>query len=174
MPGQLYTLDGRAPKVHETAWVAPNAVLVGAVEIGPGASVWYNCVLRGDNEPIVIGEKANIQDGTVMHSDPGQPVTIGARVTVGHMCLIHACTLEDDAFVGMNSTVMNLCVIEARGMLAAGALLSPNKRIRKGELWSGIPAKMWKELDDKQLAANARTPESYFRRSRKYMEQFGW
>lgn len=173
MPGIIHTVKGITPQVDPTAWIAPTAVLIGDVHIGPGASVWYGCVLRGDNEPIKVGEKANIQDGTVIHSDPGQPVLIGARATVGHMGLIHACVLEDEAFVGMNATVMNGCVVEGGGMVAACALLSPGKRVGKGELWSGVPAKLWKEVSEAQAAANTRTAESYFKRSRMYMEQVG-
>ena len=133
----LIPFEGRGPVVDPSAFVAPSATLIGQVEIGPQASIWYGCTLRGDGNLIRVGARSNIQDGSVVHVDPprpggpeqGYPALIGEDVLIGHMAMIHGCVLEDRAFVGLSSTVMNGCVIESDGMLAASALLSPGKRI---------------------------------------------
>jgi len=119
--GPLYTFEGKTPVVHPRAWVAPTAAVIGDVEIAEEASIWYHCVLRGDTNIIRIGPRTNIQDGTIVHVNAGRQSTIiGADVTVGHAAIIHACRLEDRAFVGMGATVLDDAVIEAGGVLAAG------------------------------------------------------
>jgi len=120
--GPLYTLDGVAPRVHPTAFIAPNAAVIGDVEIGPESGVWFGCVVRGDTNKIRIGARSNIQDGTIVHVDDASSTTIGDDVTIGHGAIIHGCTLRDRAFVGMGSTVLDLAVIEeeGRGKLCAG------------------------------------------------------
>ena len=129
--------------MHPTAFIAETAILIGDVEVGEGASIWYHCVLRGDTNYIRVGARANVQDGTIVHVNRKTfPAIIGADVTIGHAAIIHACTLEDRAFVGMGATVLDGAVIEEGGMLAAGALLTPNKRIGRGELWQGSPARL--------------------------------
>lgn len=160
---------GMLPRIHPTAFIAPGAVIVGDVEIGPETSVWFGCVIRGDVNKIRIGARANIQDGTVIHvasgdqparmgpgSAPppwqGHPTMIGDDVTVGHMALLHACTLETRAFVGMKAAVMDGATVQSEGMLAAGALLTPGKTVRKGELWAGSPAKFWRNLSPEDIA----------------------
>ena len=158
---QLIAFEGMAPRVDPAAFVAPGARLIGDVELGPEASVWYNCVLRGDMNRIRIGARSNVQDGTVIHVDPprpggpaqGFPCTIGEEVLIGHIAMVHGCTLEDRAFVGLGAIVMDGCVIESDAMLAAGAMLTQGKRIPSGQLWAGRPAKYVRDLRPEDLAA---------------------
>ncbi|AUW57194.1 gamma carbonic anhydrase family protein [Sphingobium sp. SCG-1] len=158
-PGaSIIALNGIAPRIHETAFIAPGCRIIGDVEIGEGASIWYNCVIRGDINQVKIGARTNIQDGTVIHCDSdkdgsgGFPTIIGADVLVGHMVMLHGCTLEDRAFAGLGTIVMDGCVIESDGMLAAGALLTPGKRLPSRQLWSGRPAKFMRDLTDEAVA----------------------
>jgi carbonic anhydrase/acetyltransferase-like protein (isoleucine patch superfamily) len=149
----IVRFEGKIPAIDPTAFVAPDATLLGRVEIGAQSSVWYRCVLRGDEGPIVVGRRCNIQDGTVIHvAGEALPTTIGDDVAIGHMALIHACTLESGAFVGMRAVVMDGAVVEGGGVLAAGALLTPGKRLPAGELWAGQPARFLRRLNDKDRA----------------------
>ena len=128
-------------------FIAPTASIIGDVEIGQGSSVWYNCVLRGDLNEIRVGENTNIQDGTIVHVDSRSHGTyIGSRVTIGHLALIHACTIEDDAMIGMQATVMDGAVIESGALVAACALVPPGKRVLKGQLWAGSPASYMRDV----------------------------
>lgn len=142
---------GRTPRIHETAFIAPGARLIGDVEIGPRASIWYNCVLRGDLNRIVVGAGSNVQDGTVVHVEDDLPVVIGSDVLIGHMAILHGCVVEDRGFVGMGSVVMDGSRIAAAGMLAAGALLPPRKLVASAELWAGRPARPVRALTPAQL-----------------------
>ncbi len=161
------------PKIAPDAFVAPGAAVVGDVEIGGEASVWFNCTIRGDEEQVRIGPRTNIQDGTVIHvHSEKQGTYIGANVTIGHMVLLHACTLEDGAYVGMGAQVMNEAVIESGAMLAAGALLTQNKRIPRGELWAGRPATLMRKLTGEDIIWFAHTIDSYAERGRKYRLQY--
>ena len=147
--GPLFSFEGNAPQVGADAFVAPTAAVIGRVEIGPQSGVWFHCVLRGDTNFIRIGARSNIQDGTIIHVNAGTlPTIIGDDVTVGHGCIIHACTLKDRAFVGMGATVLDGATIEEGGMLAAGGLLTPGKVIGKGEIWNGSPARLWRVMSD--------------------------
>ena len=163
---------GITPKIHPDAFIAENAVIIGDVEIGAGSSIWYGCVLRGDGNWIRIGKNTNIQDGTIVHvnHDPkgdyretggGMPCYIGDDVTVGHLALLHACTIESGAFIGMRSVVMDLAVVEGGAMVAAGALVTPRKRVAKGELWGGNPAKRLRELKPEDMEVFAHIGQSY-------------
>ncbi|MGE0152834.1 MAG: gamma carbonic anhydrase family protein [Reyranellaceae bacterium] len=152
MSGLLVPFLNHKPIVHQTAFIAPNATLIGEVEIGAHASIWYSCVLRGDGPGIKIGENTNIQDGTVIHVSSGrQGTVVGRNVTVGHLALLHACTVQDDSFIGMHSTVLDGVVVETGAMVAAGAVVTPGKVVRKGELWAGNPAKMIREIRETDL-----------------------
>lgn len=161
--GPLYSLDGVAPRVHPSAFIAPNAAIIGDVEICEGASVWFSCVLRGDTNLIRIGPRSNIQDGSVLHVNPGEGMgcLIGADCTVGHMAIVHAATLEDGAFVAMSATVLDGARIARGGVLAAGAVLTPGKRIGEGELWTGTPAKFARVLGEDERARFAMTAPAY-------------
>lgn len=155
----LIPFAGRRPCIDASAFVAPGAQLIGDIEIGPEASIWYNCVLRGDVNGIRIGARTNIQDGTVVHVDSpkpgreaGHPTLIGDDVLIGHLAMVHGCLLHDRAFVGLGSIVMDGCEIESDAMLAAGAMLTPGKRIPTGQLWAGRPAKYVRDLFPDELA----------------------
>lgn len=158
MPGLIRPFRGVVPKIDPIAFVAETAAVIGDVEIGPGASVWYGCVLRGDINAIRVGRNTNIQDGTVVHvnhdrvGDGGMPTHIGDDVTIGHMALIHACTLQDRAFIGMGAVVMDGAVVETGAMVAAGALVTPRKVVRAGELWAGRPARFLRTLREAEAA----------------------
>ena len=142
----------------------------GRVSGGPGSSIWLGCQLRGDVNIIRIGEKVNLQDGSVIHvSSKGQGTLVGDRCTIGHMVLLHDCILEDDSFVGMNACVMDGAVVESYGMVAAGALVTPGKRIPTGELWGGRPAKFMRRLTDAEHAEIDRLANLYFDLSRDYL-----
>lgn len=152
--GFLYALGGLAPQIHPTAWVAPTAVLIGDVRLGPGVNIWFNCVLRADTNPIIIGARTNIQDGTIIHVDHGENFTdIGEDVTVGHAAIIHACKLRHRAFIGMGATVLDGAIVEEAGMLGARGLLGPGKIIGKQELWTGMPARLLRVMSDEEREA---------------------
>lgn len=159
----IFELDGARPKIHPTAWVAPSAVLIGAVTLEDHASVWFNCTLRADTNSITIGARSNIQDGTIIHVNPGAryAARIGADVTVGHAAIIHACTLEDGAFVAMGAIVLDGAIICTGGLLAAHSTLPPGKRIGPNELWMGTPAKLVRIMDEAERARHAATVPHY-------------
>lgn len=157
----IIELGGKRPRIHDSAFVAPGCRLIGDIEIGPDASIWYNCVIRADVNHIRIGARTNIQDGTVIHcdsprapGDAGSPTLIGDDVLIGHMAMIHGCVLEDRAFVGLGAIIMDKAWIEGDGMLAAGAMLTPGKRIAARELWGGRPARLMRALSDAEVAMN--------------------
>lgn len=158
----LLPYQGLLPRLGERVFIATNAVVIGDVEIGADSSIWFGCVVRGDVNEVRIGERTNLQDGTVVHvAKEGQGTYIGSDITVGHMALLHACTLEDGAFVGMRATIMDDCLIERGGMLAAGALLTPGKRVRAGELWAGMPAKKIRDLNEHDRQQMAKLSPRY-------------
>jgi gamma-carbonic anhydrase len=167
----IIPFEGRHPRIAPDAFIAPGAVIIGDVEIGPKASIWYGCVLRGDSNSIRVGAETNIQDGTVIHvNDPpegtergthGFATDIGARVTIGHMALIHACTLADGSFVSMRAAVIDGAYVETGAMVAAGALVTPNKRVKRGELWAGGPAKLMRALSPADIEGFADTVRHY-------------
>lgn len=160
-PGvNIIPIHGKAPQIHDTAFIAPGCTIIGDVTIGAGSSVWYNCVLRADVSRIVIGERTNIQDGSVLHCDPprpgdpdGSPLIIGDDVLIGHMAMVHGCTIHDRGFVGLGAIAMNKSVIGSDAMLAAGAMLTEGKVMEPRMLWAGRPAKPMKELSEAAIAA---------------------
>src|SRR5207244_6230589 len=136
-----YGIDGAEPQLFEGAWAAPSADLIGDVRLAARASVWFGAVIRADNTPIVIGEDSNIQDGAIGHSDPGFPLTVGARVTVGHQAILHGCTIADDCLIGLGARILNGAVIESECIVGAGALITEGKRFERGSLIVGAPAR---------------------------------
>lgn len=155
----IVPIHGKSPRIHETAFIAPGCTIVGDVTIGADSSVWYNCVLRADVSRIVIGERTNIQDGSVLHCDPerpgdpeGSPLIIGDDVLVGHMVMLHGCRIADRGFVGLGAIAMNKAVIGPDAMLAAGAMLTEGKVMEARELWGGRPARKMRDLDDMAVA----------------------
>lgn len=165
---------GVSPTIDPRAFVAETAAVIGAVTIAADASIWYGCVLRGDVNTITIGARTNVQDGTIIHcnrdrdGDGGMATRIGADITIGHMALLHACTLEDGCFIGMRSVVMDGAVVESGGMVAAGAVVTPHKVVREGELWAGMPAKMLRPLSAGELAGFKDQAEHYVELSKSY------
>jgi gamma-carbonic anhydrase len=165
----LYRLGDAQPSIDPSAWIAPTAAVIGDVRIGADSGVWFHCVLRGDANFIQIGKRTNIQDGTIVHVDPGEFATlIGDDVTIGHACIIHGCRLEDTAFVGMGATVMNGCVIESGGVLGAGGLLTAGRRVGAGELWTGAPAKLRRVLTEEERAEFLSTAPHYVRNAARF------
>lgn len=149
-PGLILPYKGRLPTIHDSAFIAPNAVIIGDVEIGANTGIWFNCVVRGDMNEIRIGANTNIQDGTIIHVDSRTyPTRIGDSITVGHMCLLHACTLEDGCMVGMQATVMDGAVVEHGALVAAGSLVPPGKKVSAGEVWAGSPARRLRQVGDR-------------------------
>lgn len=168
----ILSFGDRHPVIAPDAFVAPNATVIGDTEIGAGSSIWFGCVLRGDVNSIRVGAGSNIQDGSIVHVTRAKFGTvIGSGVTIGHLALIHGCTLEDHSFVGMQATVMDGCVIESEGMLAAGALLTPGKRIARGELWAGRPARPMRRLEPEEIRNFHDTAAHYARLAATYRAQ---
>lgn len=171
MTANLLPYRGILPRIAERVFLAPGATIVGDVEIGRESSVWFGCVVRGDVNIVRIGERTNIQDGTVVHvARDGQGTFIGSDITIGHMALLHACTLEDGAFVGMRATLMDDVLVESGGMVAAGALVTPGKRVGRGELWAGSPAKKIRDLTDADRAATVKLAPRYVALAAEYLD----
>lgn len=153
---------GAVPRVGDGVFIAPNAVVIGRVELGDRASVWFNCVVRGDGNFIKIGAETNVQDGTVIHiATDRYPTIIGARVTIGHGAIIHACTIEDDCMIGIGAIVLDGAVIERGAIVAAGAVVSPGKRVPSGEMWSGCPARFQRPVKPSETEFIARNAKEY-------------
>lgn len=156
----LYDLDGVKPVTPETGnyWVAENATVLGRVILKENASIWFNAVLRGDNDPIEIGENSNIQDGSVLHTDHGVPLTIGKNVTVGHMVMLHGCTVDDGTLIGIGSTILNRAKIGKNCIIGAHSLIPEGKEIPDNSLVMGSPGKVVRQLDEnaaQMIAASA-------------------
>lgn len=139
-------IGGKDPKVHQEAFTAPTAVVIGDVTLNAGASVWYGAVLRGDVERIAVGASSNVQDNCTLHADPGFPVTVGERVSIGHNAVVHGATVEDDCLIGMGATVLNGAVIGAGSLVAAQALVPQGMQVPPGSLVAGVPAKVRRRL----------------------------
>ena len=144
----LLAFDGHAPEIDPTAWIAPNATLIGRVRVLAHASVFYGAVLRGDLADIVLGEGSNLQDNSTIHVDAGIPATIGAGVGIGHGAILHGCTIEDGCLIGMGATLLNRSIIRSGAFVAAGALVLEGQEIPSGMLAAGVPAKVRGELDE--------------------------
>ena len=149
----LYALDGRTPLLAPGAWAAPSADLIGDVHLAARASVWFGAVIRADNTPITIGEDSNVQDGAVGHSDPGAPLTIGARVTVGHQAILHGCTVAADCLIGMGARILNGAIIASDCIVGAGALVTEGKEFEPAMLIVGVPARAMRPLTDAEKQA---------------------
>ena len=162
------------PRLAPDAFAAPGAVLIGDVEVGAQASVWFGCVVRGDVCHVRLGARSNLQDGCIIHvSRAGLATLVGVGVTIGHGCIVHACTLEDRSFVGMGSVILDGARIESEGMLGAGALLAPGKTIRARELWLGRPARFVRNLTAEELEANAERTQHYVELAAEYRAALG-
>ncbi|MCE3005571.1 MAG: gamma carbonic anhydrase family protein [Alphaproteobacteria bacterium] len=167
----ILPFNGIVPTIHPDAWIAPGAVVIGDVHIGKDSNVWFGCVIRGDVSAIRVGERTNIQDGTVVHVTRNVgPTIIGSDVTIGHQAIIHAATIEDFGFVGMGSIVLDFSIIESYGFLAAGAVLTPKKRLPQAQLWAGNPAKFLRAISKEEREYIPFSAEHYVSLSRKYKD----
>lgn len=176
-PGvNIIPINGKTPRIHDSAFIAPGCSIIGDVEIGADSSIWYNCVLRADVNRMVIGQRTNVQDGSVLHCDgpkagtpEGFPLIIGDDVLIGHMAMIHGCTIKDRGFVGMGAIAMNGAVIGSDAMLAAGAMLTEGKVMEDRTLWAGRPAKPLRELSDAAIAGMRQGVEHYAENAKVHM-----
>jgi carbonic anhydrase/acetyltransferase-like protein (isoleucine patch superfamily) len=164
----LYRLGELVPTIAEGAWAAPSADIIGDVRLGPRASVWFGAVVRADNTPILIGEETNLQDGSVGHSDPGAPLTIGARVTIGHQAIVHGCTIADDCLIGMGARILNGARLGPECLVGAGALITEGKSFEGGSLIVGVPARVARPLTAEEKAAMRVSAAHYAEKAAKY------
>lgn len=164
----LYALGDLAPTLAPGAWAAPSADLIGDVRLGKRASVWFGAVIRADNTPILLGEETNFQDGAIGHSDAGFPLTIGARVTVGHRAILHGCTVEDDCLIGMGAKILNGAVISSHCIVGAGALVTEGKQFEPGSLIVGAPARVVRQVTDEEKQALRLSAAHYADKARRY------
>ena len=164
----LYALGDLSPQLGYRAWAAPSADLIGDVRLGLRASVWFGAVLRGDNTPLILGDDTNFQDGSVGHSDEGSPLTIGARVTIGHKALLHGCTVADDCLIGMGARILNGAKIEPECIVGAGALITEGKRFERGSLIVGAPARVVREVTDEEKQLLRESAAHYAEKAQRY------
>lgn len=164
----IYQLGEYTPQIHPSAYVAASAVLIGRVVLSEGSSVWDGAVLRGDNEPIVIGVNSNVQEGAVLHTDPGCPLTVGQGVTIGHQAMLHGCTVGDGALIGIQAVVLNKAVIGRECLVGAQALVTEGKVFDEGQVLMGSPAKAVKALSAQQRAGLAQGAQHYVLRAQRY------
>ena len=164
----IYELDGTAPRVAETAWVADSAQLIGNVVLGPEASVWFGTVVRGDTACITIGAGSNIQDASVLHADTGQPLVVGERVTVGHQVMLHGCTIGDESLIGIGAIVLNGARIGKNSLVGAGALVTEGKEFPDGSMIIGSPARAVRQLTPEQIEALRQSALHYSNNARRF------
>lgn len=166
----IYELDGTRPRIDPSAWVAPGANVIGDCALGPEASVWFGATLRGDNEPIAIGPRSNVQEGCVLHTDMGFPLTVGPDCTVGHGAILHGCTLGAGVLIGMGATVLNGAVIGAGSLVGANALVTEGTEVPEGSLVLGAPVKVVRTLDAGRRAALLASAAHYVANARRFRE----
>ncbi|QQQ18259.1 gamma carbonic anhydrase family protein [Brevundimonas vitis] len=167
----VYALGGKKPQLPPEGeyWIAPNATVLGDVILKQGASVWFGAVLRGDNDPITIGENSNVQDGSVLHTDAGEPLTLGRGVTVGHLAMLHGCTVGDNSLIGIGAVVLGRAVIGRDCIIGAGALIPEGKVIPDGSLVVGQPGRVVRALEPGQIAALEASAEHYVQNWKRYV-----
>tara|TARA_B100000700_G_scaffold320576_1_gene418121 strand:+ start:601 stop:1107 length:507 start_codon:yes stop_codon:yes gene_type:complete len=164
----IYDLEKNVPKVDNDAWVAPNATIIGKVKLEKNSSIWFNAVLRGDIELITIGENSNIQDGSVLHTDPGYPLTVGKGVTVGHMVMLHGCQISDDTLIGIGSIILNNAKIGKNCIVGANTLITENKIIPDNSLVVGSPGRVLRKVTNEEIKAIQENGRHYVDNSKKY------
>jgi len=164
----IHNFEHNTPTLHKNSWVASNAVLIGKVFLKKDANVWFNVVLRGDIEPITIGEGSNVQDGSVFHTDPDCPLTLGKGVTVGHMAMLHGCEVEDDTLIGIGSTILNKTKIGKNCIIGANTLIPENKIIPDRSLVLGSPGKVIRQVTDKEIEEIKKNALHYVKNYKKY------
>jgi carbonic anhydrase/acetyltransferase-like protein (isoleucine patch superfamily) len=167
----VYALGDKKPQLPPEGeyWIAPNATVLGDVILKPGASVWFGAVLRGDNDPITIGENSNVQDGSVLHTDAGEPLTLGRGVTVGHLAMLHGCTVGDNSLIGIGAVILGRAVIGRDCIIGAGALIPEGKVIPDGSLVVGQPGRVVRALEPGQIAALEASAEHYVQNWQRYV-----
>ena len=168
----ILPFEDAMPEIGAETWLAPNASVIGRVRIGVQASVWFGAVLRGDIDEIVLGDRSNLQDNVVVHTETGSPAIIGADVSVGHGAVVHGCTIEDGCLIGMNATVLNGAVIGAQSLVAAGAVVLEGSVIPPRSLVAGVPAKVRRALDDDEVAGLLGNSARYVTRAALYRDRF--
>ncbi len=166
----VYRILERTPRLDASAWVAPNAIVVGDVHLGPGASVWFGATVRADNDTIAIGRDSNVQEQAVLHVDPGRPLTIGERVTIGHQAMLHGCTIGDQTLVGIQAVVLNGAVIGRHCLVGAGALVTEGKQFPDGSMIIGAPAKLARMLTPEEIDRLAASAASYVARAAQFRD----
>ena len=164
----IYDFEGHTPKLDPNSWVASNSVVIGKVELKKDSNIWFNVTLRGDVEPITVGEGSNVQDGSVVHSDPGCPVIIGKNVTIGHLVMLHGCVIEDDCLIGIGSTILNKAKIGKNSIIGANALVTENKVIPERSLVLGSPGKVVRQVTDEEIKSIKENAEHYVANYKKY------
>jgi len=164
----IYSFQGKTPRIAPSAWIADDAVIIGDVVIHEGASVWFNAVIRGDNAPIVVGTNSNIQDGSVLHTDDGIALTLGANVTVGHMVMLHGCTIGDGSLIGIGSTILNHAHIGSECLIGAHALVTERKSFEDGSMLIGNPAALKRPLTPDQRKGVREVSEIYVRNAQRF------
>ena len=167
----IYDFENTTPTLHKDSWVAPNAVLIGKVILKKDANVWFNVVLRGDIEPIIIGEGSNVQDGSVFHTDPRCPLTLGKGVTVGHMVMLHGCEIADDTLIGIGSTILNKTKIGKNCIIGANTLITENKVIPDRSLVLGSPGKIIRQVTYKEIEDIKENAIHYIENYKKYKKK---
>jgi carbonic anhydrase/acetyltransferase-like protein (isoleucine patch superfamily) len=166
----IYSLEAVSPKFNESNFIAKSADVIGDVVLKENASIWFQCVLRADNDTITIGKNSNIQDASVLHVDPGYPLTIGENVTIGHKVMLHGCTIGDNTLIGMNAVVLNGAKIGSNCIVGANALITENTVVPDGTMALGSPAKVFKPLPDKVKNSLAKGADHYVKNGQKYLE----
>ena len=165
-----YALGDLTPSIDPSAFVAAEATLIAAVTLHAGTSVWPGAVIRADNEPVIVGENSNIQEGAVLHVDPGQPLRIGRNVTVGHQAMLHGCTIEDGSLIGIQAVILNGAVIGRHSLVGAGALVTEGKTFPERSLILGAPAKAVRTLSDAEVAGLEASARHYAERAQRYTQ----
>ena len=164
----IYDFEGHTPKLDPNSWVASNSVIIGKVELKKDSNIWFNVTLRGDVEPITVGYGSNVQDVSVVHSDPGCPVIIGKNVTIGHLVMLHGCVIEDDCLIGIGSTILNKAKIGKNSIIGANALVTENKIIPERSLVLASPGKIIREVTDEEIKSIKENAEHYVANYKKY------
>ena len=164
----IYDFEKNTPQIHPDSWVASNAVIIGKVTIEKNSNIWFNSVIRGDVEPITIGEGSNVQDGSVIHTDPGCPAIIGKNVTIGHLVMLHGCIIEDDCLIGIGATILNKAKIGKNSIIGANALVTENKVIPERSLVLGSPGKVVRQVSEEEIKSIKENAEHYVANYKKY------
>ena len=166
----IFQIDKHKPKFNDTNFIAPNATVIGQVTLEEDASVWFNVVIRGDNDPIIIGKKSNIQDGSILHTDLGAPLNIGEGVTVGHKVMLHGCTISENCLIGINTTILNHAVIGKNSIVGANSLITEGKEYPDNTLIMGSPAKPIRQLREAEIMMINMSSEAYVENGKRFMK----